>query len=289
MNLDDLTYFLALVREGTMSGAGRKLKVKHTTVARRIASLEGDLGCRLFDRTPDGQVLTQAGENLHRHALKIEDQAFEAERDILGGDARLEGTLKLTAPYDFFCSVVAPHLHEFTTAYPGIELETICSTAFLDLATLEADIAIRITETPPDYLIGKKIMPLSHGIYASKKYLREKSPRDTLILWRGERDLPGWAKEHFPDAEVILRTDEATTMVAAVTHHMGIARMPCYIADAEPTLRRIDRVMMPSRWGIWVLNHVDLRTTARVSVCKEFVVSLIEKQSVLIGGNASVY
>ena len=73
MNWDDLRFFLALAREGTVSGAGRTLTVKHTTVARRISALEGQLGSRLFDRLPSGYAMTQAAENLYHHALSMEE------------------------------------------------------------------------------------------------------------------------------------------------------------------------------------------------------------------------
>jgi DNA-binding transcriptional LysR family regulator len=79
------------------------------------------------------------------------------------------------------------------------------------------------------------------------------------------------------------------TMMEAVKNHMGIARMPCYVADAEPTLRRLDVALTPSKWGVWVLSHVDLRSTARVRVCREFLIDIIEQQRSLIEGSASKY
>ena len=289
MNLDDLKYFLALVREGTLSGAGASLGVKHTTVARRVSTLEKELGTRLFDRLPDGHFLTQSGENLFAHATKIEDQAVEAQRALMGQDALLQGPLKVTAPYDFFCSVIAPRLGEFTDAYPNIVLDFICSTALLDLATLEADLAVRLTDMPPDNLIGRKILPLRHGVYASDEYLSQARDTHNLILWRSEHSLPEWVQDHFPDGVVVAHTDEAQTMRAMVANHMGLARMACFVADADPTLRRLDLPLTPSSWGVWILNHPHLRATARVRVFKEFLTDLIIENSSLIEGESSVY
>lgn len=198
-------------------------------------------------------------------------------------------TLKVTVPYDFFCEVIAPRLHEFTDAYPDIDLEFICSPVLLDLATLEADIAVRITGAPPENLIGRRILPLQHGIYGSETYLCDERPVDKLILWRSERVHPAWVKDHFPNAEVLVRTDEAKTMLAMVKNHMGLARMPCYVADAESSLRRLNLPLTPSTWGIWILNHRDLRSTARVRVCKKFLTDLITEKSALILGEASNY
>ena len=122
MNWDDLRFFLALAREGTVSGAGRVLEVKHTTVARRVAGFEEQLGSRLFDRMPSGYAMTQAGENLMPHALGIEELVNSANREVFGMDSQLSGPLKLAASYDVFTRLITPKLHEFTDKYPLIEI-----------------------------------------------------------------------------------------------------------------------------------------------------------------------
>ena len=83
-----------------MSGAGKDIGVKHTTVARRIQTLEQVLGARLFDRLPNGYVMTHAGEKLYEHALIMEEQSLELSPEIVGLDTQLQGSLKLTAAHD---------------------------------------------------------------------------------------------------------------------------------------------------------------------------------------------
>lgn len=289
MNWDDLKYFLALARERTFTGAGKVLGVKHTTVARRIAALEGDLGSRLFDQLPEGYAMTQAAENLYAHALVMEEQAQTIGREVFGMDTQLEGPLRLTAPHDVLNCLVLPKLHRFTDAYPGIDIKIFGSAGLMDLAARQADIALRLTPNPPEYLIGKKILPLRHGVYASEKYIRTKRKNDSVILWENEQGVPEWVEKHFPNARVCLRTDEITTMLGAVKNHLGLARMPCFGADSEPSLRRIDLQLTPSNWGVWVLCHIDLRSTARIRVCKEFLIDIIEEQRELIEGLTSQY
>jgi DNA-binding transcriptional LysR family regulator len=182
LNWDDLRYYLALAQERRLSAAGRALGVKHTTVARRIDALEAQLGTRLFDRSAEGYSMTQAGENLYQHALVMEEQALAVQREIIGLDAQLAGPLKLTAPYNLLCLMIVPVLHRLQRAYPGIEVELIGTTGLLDLAARQADIALRFTATPPDYLIGRKIMPMYHGIYASRTYLEKAREQHSVIL-----------------------------------------------------------------------------------------------------------
>jgi len=289
MDWDDLRYFLALTRERSVSGAGRALGVKHTTVARRIQALEDDLSTRLFDRLPDGYAMTQAGENLYEHALAMEEQAQSIDRKIFGLDAQLQGELTLTAAHDVLSRLVVPHLGQFNRAYPSINLQLLSTSGLVDLAARQADIALRMTATPPEYLIGKKVLPLRHGIYGSNRYLKKYSTPSHLLLWSGDVAQPEWAKKHFPNADVCIRANELTTLLACVNNHMGIARLPCYIADSETYLRRIDVPLTPSAWEVWVLSHVDLRDSARVRACRDFLVDIIEQQKDLIEGLDSKY
>lgn len=289
LNWDDLRIFLALSREQTLSAAGRALKVKHTTVARRILALETALGSRLFDRLSSGYAMTQVAENLYQHALSMEVVAQAADREVFGMDAQLNGTLKLAASFDVFTRLVTPQLLEFTDLYPKISIELQSSTNLVDLTSRQADIALRLSPKPPEYLIGRKVLPLAHGVYASVDYLKTERSKEKLILWAHEREFPQWANDHYQGSHVALRVNEIMTMVDAVKNNMGLARMPCYVADAEPNLRRIDLSLTPSNWGVWVLSHVDLRSTARVRVCREFLIHIIERQSSLIEGLNSTY
>ncbi|MEH6347178.1 MAG: LysR family transcriptional regulator [Bermanella sp.] len=289
MDWNGLRFFLALAREGSVSGAGRALSVERTTVARRITALEKQLGSRLFDKLPSGYFMTQVAENLYPYAVSMEELMQAADREVFGMDTQLSGSLKVTASYDVFSRLVTPKLSQFIDSYPGINIELLSSTGLADLAGRQADIAVRLSPNPPEYLIGRKVLPLCHGIYASHQYLNKKRNKEQLILWEHERKTPEWVSDHFPEASVCARANEIMTMLESVKNHLGIARMPCYVADTEPTLRRLDLSLTPSTWGIWVLSHVDLRSTARVRVCREFLIDIISQQKGLIEGLESRY
>jgi DNA-binding transcriptional LysR family regulator len=289
MNWDDLRFFLALSREKTVSGAGRVLAVKHTTVARRIAALEKQIGSRLFDRLSNGYAMTQAAENLYLHALAVEEVVQAADREVFGMDTKLSGTLKLTASHNAFTRLVIPKLTEFTDQYPNIEMELLTSTGLADLASRQADIALRFSPKPPEYLVGREVVSMHHGVYASVDYLQQKHSHNKVILWEQKRTMPEWVSDHFSGATVAARTTEVITMLELVKTGFGMARIPCYIADTEPKLCRINMSLSPSNWGLWVLSHVDLRSTARVRVCREFLIDIIEQQRDLIEGRTSTY
>lgn len=289
LNWDDMRFFLALCREGTATGAGRSLGVNHTTVARRINALEKNLGARLFDHSRHGYEMTQAAENMFEHAHRMEEITQAIDRDVFGQDAELKGPLKLTVAHDVAERLVIPWLRDFRDTYPFINLDILTTTGLIDLAAREADIALRLTAKPPDYLVGREVLPMRHGVYGSADYLRKLNGQANVVLFRGDPKQPEWVQQHFPGAEVAMRVDDVGSMALAVASHMGLARMPCYVGDTQREVRRLDIELTPSTWGIWILSHVDLRSTARVRVAREFLIDVIEKQRDLILGEQSRY
>jgi DNA-binding transcriptional LysR family regulator len=289
LNWDDFRFFLAVAREQRVSAAGKSLGVQHTTVARRIEALETRLGTRLFDRSTEGYAMTQAAENLYDRALVMEEQSLAVDREIIGMDAQLKGPLKLTAPHDVLATFVVPQINRLLDVYPGIVLELMGTSGLLDLGAREADIALRFTATPPDYLIGRKILPMLHGVYGSADYFLQKKKQHTYIAFSGEGEVPGWVEQHFSGARLALRTDDANVMVAAIKQGIGLARIPCFAADAQPDLRRLDLELTPSTWGLWLLSHVDLRSTARVRVCRDFLTDIMLEKRDLMEGSNSLY
>src|ERR1044071_9550418 len=96
LDWDDLRYFLAIVRRGTLARAGSDLSINATTVGRRLAVLEERVQARLFDRTPDGYVLTTSGRDLLPHAERIEEETLGIKRESVGADQRHAGTVRVT-------------------------------------------------------------------------------------------------------------------------------------------------------------------------------------------------
>jgi DNA-binding transcriptional LysR family regulator len=288
MNWDDLRFFLALSRHKTATHAGIALGVNHTTIARRAKALEESLSTRLFERSQGGYELTQAGENLLAYAIEMEELTQSIDRDIFGRDSQLNGPLKITVAHDVAERLVVKELKTFQRNYPNIDLELLTTTGLIDLNTREADIALRITPKPPEYLVGKELTRLQHGIYTSAEYWTENKTHLQVIAYL-DNTSSDWIKQYFPNAKVAMRVDDVGTMPHAVANHIGIARLPCYVGDTDSRLRRLKIDLPQSTWGIWILNHIDLRSTARVRAAREFLIQIIEKQLPLINGARSLY
>jgi DNA-binding transcriptional LysR family regulator len=286
MDWDDIKYFLAVARSGSLAKAAKKLNVNHTTVSRRINALEKKLQVRLFERLHLGFSPTPAGEDVLPHAIAMEEAAQAIDFKTYGSDNRLTGKLILTAEANFANKMLIPHFSKFTAKYPDIQLEVITDSNLTDLNMREADIAVRITPNPPEDLIGRKICTVGHAVYASKQYLENFAASDNnqhqVVLWSHALQSNPWLDNNFSDYLVAGRFSSVGSMLVAVKNHMGIARLPCCIAGVESDLVRLPAILDKSTWAVWVLNHPQLRSTQRVRVFKKFLIDTLNQQKDLI-------
>lgn len=289
MNWDDLRFFLALSREGAIRPAANKLNVSHSTVARRIQLFETQLGIRLFDRTPDGFVLTSSGESILPIAESIEDQAADLERGALGQDDRLEGDIQLTVPNPILHSPIMDDVARFAADYPDIDLDIVQSYEFVDMSRREADVAIRfeqIGRSPPDYLIGRHLLVSHHAIYVSKAGLND-SDRPCLLGWvEGVRN-PSWVNElPVPKIPARHKINDPIGQAQACARGMGYAVLATMHGDPHPQLKRLEGAeSWPSR-DVWMITHPDLRATARLRLFRTFLADSIIKHRDLFEGTA---
>jgi DNA-binding transcriptional LysR family regulator len=291
MNWDDLRFFLAAARSKTLSAAARRLGVNQTTVTRRLDALEGELGVRLFDRTPEGIVATQAGAEILRVAERVEDSVVTLERQALGLDARLTGGLRVTT-LDMTAHYEARLFDAFARRYPGIELELTVGNFPRNLTRRESDVAIRWTDAPPEHLVGHRVARAEYALYGASSLLDTLPARIALsdYPWLGwdqssnARVTWAWMRENVPEANIVCRFDMALAMHAAIRAGMGVGFMPCAYGDADPGLRRLRPVEPGFGIDIWVLTHPDLRTSARVRAFLDLASAYFEGKRELFAG-----
>ena len=118
MNWNDLSVFLAIAEQGSLAGAARDLKINHSTVFRRLNSLESDLDTRLFERLPDGYVLTPVGERMRELALEAEGAIQSIEREVAGRDLEPCGTVRLTTAPNIARTIVPGVLKKLRRTHP---------------------------------------------------------------------------------------------------------------------------------------------------------------------------
>lgn len=271
MQWDDLKFVLAISRAQTLTGAGRELGVVRTTVGRRLRAFEQALGVRLFDETPDGLIATPAGEELVDAAAQIEAQVLTLESKLAGRDAQLRGSLRVST-VDFLYECFSPAFGSFMDAYPGVELSVHSTDEAVSLRRREADIVVRLSDAPPDSLVGRRLGKLAFGIYAAPELVErvgeDASPSDFPWLRFDARDdgrgLDPWYARYAKHAPRAMGFDSYNLMRHAVCSGVGVHFLPrldaarfeqlvCLGPDQDPPLR-----------SLWALTLPELRTNSRV-------------------------
>ncbi|MEP3245989.1 MAG: LysR family transcriptional regulator [Sneathiella sp.] len=291
---DDYKFILALGRHGGLSAAARALHVNHSTVSRRIASAEERLGVRLFDRLPSGFIPTDEGMQAIDVAEKLENELHALNRHIAAKDKNLAGPLRVTTPQLIFQACVAEILADFSEQYPQIDITVRAANENLNLSKREADVAIRVGNSPDPTLYGRRIMKQKRGFYLSRRYLERLQGEnkvissDTVIhfvsfIWWG-RAVPVRFKEKYPHSKVGIELDDMVAVLAAVKAGLGVGRMPCFLGDTDPDLIRMPDVDLMPTLDIWVLTHPDLKNIQRIRTFMTFTARKFEEKTRLFSG-----
>ena len=280
MNWNDIPLFLAVADARSLAGAARVLGVNHSTVFRRLNGLEQAMGVRLFERLPEGYVLTAVGQEIAREAQQARAAVDAMARTAAGRDASLAGDVRLTTAPNLARQFVPGALARLRQAHPGIRVEVVVSDSDYDLARREADLALRATSHPPDYLIGRKVLDVRWFVMAGKAYLRETSaPRVMQDLEQhaligadaGFQRLEAFRLLHrrFAREQFVATANTLDTMAALATAGLGLAVLPG--DQVGPELVRLFPFQPAVSNGLWLLTHPDLRRVARIRAVSDAI------------------
>lgn len=288
---DDVRYFLAVARRGSVRSAAGLLGVNHATVLRRIAQLEQNLGAQMFEKLPSGYRLTSAGEEVLELANRMEASSLELETRVFGRDQSVRGRLRVTLPPPLATHLLMPDLAHFAQRHPEIEMDIASTGELANLTNREADVAIRVVydrQTLPLNLHGLKGPELSGAVYIA---------RDRLETWRmgaGEplrwvvisaHGVPEWADAgEIPVAQTPFRITDAEAQLAAVRQGIGITTLPCFVGDADPLLERVPGTPLHVYGTVWLLTHGETRRTKRVRLFNEFIARRLAAYTPLLAG-----
>ena len=294
LNWDDLKFFLAVSRAGSVRAAAEELKVNHATVSRRINSFESSLGKRLFERTSRGYVRTRLGDEIYNEASYLEERLSSVERRILGKDEQLCGDIRVTMSDLIAQELLLEGCAKFCQQYPEVELDIVDSNKLLNLANREADVAFRIVKEPPDYLIGRKLAVLHRACYMAKQNLPLLKQEGWLeqqnwIGWTDKQRRPiGKIAREYPRFSSKHKIANGKLQALATRYGMGIGILPCFIGDIDPELVRIPPYTSEAKYDLWVLSHPDLRKNAKIQTFVRFMTAFVQgKQALLEGKHVS--
>jgi DNA-binding transcriptional LysR family regulator len=267
--------FLAVMTEGSLSGAARKLNLTQPTLGRHVDELEADLALKLFTRSQAGLIPTQAARELQPHAQAMASAAEALVRASSGTEAEERGTVRLTASVVVGGEVLPPILTNFRENHPHIALELVLSDQTQDLARRDADIAVRMVRPKQEALLAKKIGTVGFGLFAHRRYL-EKHGVPRMIGDMAGHAIIGFDKET-PIVDALrraglpldrstfaLRTDADLAGLAALRAGFGIGVAQLGIGRRDPDLVAVLPVLFKLELEMWLAMHKDMRGIKRM-------------------------
>ncbi|MEB0047876.1 MULTISPECIES: LysR family transcriptional regulator [unclassified Pseudomonas] len=265
----DLALVLALVRGGSLARASTLLKVDVSTVFRAVRRLETALGQQLFEKSRAGYLPTTLAQTLAEQAQRAE-QALEAARVgvELGGEV-ISGTVRVTCTDSVLQGLLLPALARFMPSYPALTLELSTSNDFANLSRRDADIALRLTRSPPEHLVGRRLADISYRVCASTAYLERVAPVDLAALtWIAPDDfLPdhptiAWRRQHLPGVVPGYRCNSMQSVTELVRAGLGVAALPDFLIDDG--LQPLTEPLLGYDTALWLLTRPDCRALRSV-------------------------
>jgi DNA-binding transcriptional LysR family regulator len=274
--------FLAVAETGSLSKAARHLKLSQPTLSRRIAGLEAQLKARLFQRTPRGLVLTEAGDAVLAGARRVEEEALAIERRAEAAQATLTGTVRLSLTEGLGAVWLPSKLAAFHERYPSLCVEVLVDNRAVNLLRREADIAVRMFRPEQPDLIAKKVGVLKLGLYGAQTYLARRgvpqSPDDlkahTLVGFdegMSQRPAVQRLESLFGKDRIIHRSTSFMGQLQATLAGIGLGVHECLLADADPRLVRVLREAVDHPLEIWIVTHEDMRRSPRIRAAFDFL------------------
>lgn len=295
MDWDDVRSFLAIARTRSLSGAARELGVRQSTMSRRLEAMEARSGARLLQRTTNGYELTALGEAVLGNAERMEAEAIAVERMVQGRDVALSGVVRLTT-VEVLANLLLPGaVRALQARYPAITLDVLTESRSLSLSKREADIAIRMTRFDSHDVITRRMTTAAGALYASPDYLAAHgqdlaSPDHAVITVledQAHQPEARWLAEMLPHARVAMRNNSRDGQLAAARAGVGVVCLPCYLADRDPGVVRLDAGLGPSR-EVWLGVHADLRHMPRIRAVIDVLNDAFAAEKGLFSGDVQI-
>lgn len=265
--------FLAVMQEGSLSGAARMLGMTQPSLGRHIRELEDALGVSLFARSPQGLAATDLAHELIPHAQAMASASDALRRAATTRQDVIAGVVRVTASEVIGAEVLPPILAAFRQQHPGIVIELSLTNQAEDLLRRDADIAVRMLRPVQGALVARHVGKIALGFFAHKRYIEANGRPKTLADLDGhaligyDHETPYVRKMRpanlpYTRERFALRTDNDLAALAAMRAGYGIGICQAPIARRDPDMVQL----LPDftlDMDAWVVMHEDLRRSVR--------------------------
>lgn len=276
MDWDHLRHFLATARTGKISEACKSLGVDHSTVSRRIRSLELDLGVQLFNRSPLGYNMTEDGHKLLVRAERIEAEFSRAQQDAENQDDAPSGVVRIGAPDGFAALILAPKLAEFCSGYPDLSIELFSAPRWLSLSRRDADIAISLSKPKSGRQRVTKLVDFTLREYVSTRVKAEVStlPRTGYIHDLYFDDSLDVIDSFKGDANPDIACSSVLAQLEIVRTGEGKGVLADFLVQRHPEMVPTEPDRPPLERTLWLRVHEDMADLIRVRKTIDYLVSM---------------
>jgi DNA-binding transcriptional LysR family regulator len=281
-NWDLYRSFLYVYREGSLSGAARALYTTQPTLGRHIDGLESSLGVKLFTRTLDGLIPTEAARKLLESVEAMASLSKSMVRTVSAATGEEAGTVRITASETIGVDVLPPILTALQADHPLIAIELALSNRNEDLIHGAADIAIRMIRPQQSSLVAKRLGTIKLGLFAHRDYLKRRgTPRAVADLAAHsligfDRNLQflqivqSWGLDVSRE-DFLFRSDSEHAQAAALRAGVGIGISQLGIAKRNPQLKHILQDSVNFSLEMWLAVHRDLRPNKRIKTVYDYL------------------
>lgn len=290
-DLEDLQTFIEVADAGGITPGARRLNLAKSIVSRRVVKLEQDLGAQLLTRTTRGAALTEAGATFREHAARIAAE-MEAARNSLSPHGELRGRLRVATPLSFGPTYIAPVLAELARRNPSLQVQSVYSDRFVDLAGEGFDAAIRVGYLPDSSLVARRIAPVHGRFVASPDYIQKHgAPETPEDLARHEAVMQGtetWrltVKGNVVPVTVHgrFKADNGEALLCAALAGLGIAMLPDFMINphiASGALVPVLNAFPPPEAGVYVVRPPGAFPPRKVRALIEILLERLNPASV---------
>lgn len=289
--LDDWLLVARVAEQASLVSAAQHLGISHATAFRRLGALEQRLGVRLFERRAGRYAATAAGEALAEAGREMQARADAALLRVQGQDLRPQGLVRVASTEGVIGGLLLPLLPALRKALPDLNVLCSARNEFHNLSQREADLALRPATSPPGHLIGHRIGPLRHAVYAQREKARrfrraslDQQPWITLDDSAAGSQALMWVANVLPLEKVALRFSGLLMVRAACAQGLGLAVLPCFLGDPDPGLVRLGEPVPECDSELWLLSHPELRETVRVKALRQWLLKALHVQADLLAG-----
>jgi DNA-binding transcriptional LysR family regulator len=295
MNWDDIKFFVAVAKTEKMIDAARSLGVDTSTVSRRIYRLEKSLNAQLFERTMGGHILTAHGRLMAKATKPIEQQMQSITKALFDKNLEETGTVRIGTTEAFGSFFLSGQTSEFQKVYPNISIELLPMPRFVKVTTLEADLSISVEKPDSESLIVSKLCDYRLKLYATKSYLSQHAcikkiedlRKHSLVSYIPNltfSDQLLYLNDILPHPSPVFSSTSVLAQHTAVINNLGLAILPCFLADCSPKLVPVLKDKINIVRTFWLIAHPEKKRLTRVNKVWGYLKELAAENSKMLMG-----